>query len=268
LGRAIPDPARGDLLPTEGRWLPRNQYWLRRLAEGDVTETAAPFELPDVVVCTGRCGLSPEVALMVIDNWLSLSAHFLSVTHETNPSPADSQQPVSGAGIILGDYRQFYLHEANEPFDGASTVQAGIGPHLLVQNDPDTTVTVRINYDGMGLPIDPIAPMTTGLGAVDLTVGGATGFYLGLDYCDAGVDFAITVYSGIGENVLAAYCILVNPALVDVSIPTGVPYLFFPLADFIGDGVDWTAIGALQLRILGPAGYTVDSNIFRMSATP
>lgn len=35
-GRSLPDPARGDLLPSEGRNVEENNYWLRRVAAGDV----------------------------------------------------------------------------------------------------------------------------------------------------------------------------------------------------------------------------------------
>lgn len=34
----VRDPARGDYLPAEGREVPRDQYWLRRLRDGDVRE--------------------------------------------------------------------------------------------------------------------------------------------------------------------------------------------------------------------------------------
>ena len=30
-GRSVPDPARGDLLPAEGRNVDENNYWLRRI---------------------------------------------------------------------------------------------------------------------------------------------------------------------------------------------------------------------------------------------
>ncbi len=38
----VPDPATGDPLPPEGAFKPRTQYWLRRIAHSDVTETAPP----------------------------------------------------------------------------------------------------------------------------------------------------------------------------------------------------------------------------------
>ena len=39
-GRKTPDPEAGDYLPPEGRSVPRNVYWLRRLRDKDVTEQA------------------------------------------------------------------------------------------------------------------------------------------------------------------------------------------------------------------------------------
>lgn len=37
-GRSIPDPARGDLLPADGRNVEKSSYWLRRLVAGDVEQ--------------------------------------------------------------------------------------------------------------------------------------------------------------------------------------------------------------------------------------
>lgn len=45
-GRQVPDPDRGDTLPAEGRNVEPNQYWLRRLDDGDVIEVANPAEAP------------------------------------------------------------------------------------------------------------------------------------------------------------------------------------------------------------------------------
>lgn len=40
-GRAVPDPELGGLLADEGREVPRNQYWMRRLEDGDVVKQAS-----------------------------------------------------------------------------------------------------------------------------------------------------------------------------------------------------------------------------------
>lgn len=37
-GRIVPDPERGDALPPEGRNVEPNQYWQRRVNDGDVVE--------------------------------------------------------------------------------------------------------------------------------------------------------------------------------------------------------------------------------------
>lgn len=37
-GRTVPDPVRGDLLPESGRNVEPSTYWLRRIADKDVTE--------------------------------------------------------------------------------------------------------------------------------------------------------------------------------------------------------------------------------------
>lgn len=37
-GRVVPDPELGGVLPPEGREVPRDAYWLRRLRVGDVSD--------------------------------------------------------------------------------------------------------------------------------------------------------------------------------------------------------------------------------------
>lgn len=41
-GQAVPDPERVDTLPADGRDVPETQYWLRRLADGDVQRGQPP----------------------------------------------------------------------------------------------------------------------------------------------------------------------------------------------------------------------------------
>lgn len=38
-GRTVPDPVRGDVLPSEGRMVVRDPYWIRRIEDKDVTVT-------------------------------------------------------------------------------------------------------------------------------------------------------------------------------------------------------------------------------------
>jgi len=46
-GRQVPDPARGDTLPAEGREVEPIQYWQRRVIDGDVIEaTPQPVASP------------------------------------------------------------------------------------------------------------------------------------------------------------------------------------------------------------------------------
>jgi len=46
-GHAVRDPELRDLLPREGREVARNDYWLRRLLDGDVTEVEAKPAEPE-----------------------------------------------------------------------------------------------------------------------------------------------------------------------------------------------------------------------------
>lgn len=44
-GRKVADPDRNDTLPAEGREVEFNQYWQRRVADGDVVEASRPTEV-------------------------------------------------------------------------------------------------------------------------------------------------------------------------------------------------------------------------------
>ncbi|MGY2289118.1 DUF2635 domain-containing protein [Pseudomonas sp. SDO528_S397] len=46
VGRAVPDPEAGDLLPVEGRDVLDSAWWRRRLADGDITLHAAQAAQP------------------------------------------------------------------------------------------------------------------------------------------------------------------------------------------------------------------------------
>ena len=43
-GRQVPDPAHGDILPVEGRYVVDDQYWQRRILDGDIEVADAPVE--------------------------------------------------------------------------------------------------------------------------------------------------------------------------------------------------------------------------------
>lgn len=52
-GRQVPDPDRGDLLPAEGREVADQQYWHRRLQDGDVEISTAPGVSPAAKISKG-----------------------------------------------------------------------------------------------------------------------------------------------------------------------------------------------------------------------
>lgn len=41
-GRQVPDPEKGGFVPPEGRHVDRTQYWLRRIADGDLLQANPP----------------------------------------------------------------------------------------------------------------------------------------------------------------------------------------------------------------------------------
>lgn len=46
-GLAVRDPQLLDVLPAEGRDVPRDDYWMRRLRDGDVKEVEPPADKPE-----------------------------------------------------------------------------------------------------------------------------------------------------------------------------------------------------------------------------
>lgn len=55
-GRTCPDPYKGDNVPKEGREVEANQYWYRRIADGDVVETVRPAQVEDAQVKSTKKG--------------------------------------------------------------------------------------------------------------------------------------------------------------------------------------------------------------------
>jgi hypothetical protein len=46
-GIDVRDPDLRDLLPKEGRDVPKSDYWIRRISDGDVHEVEAPASKPE-----------------------------------------------------------------------------------------------------------------------------------------------------------------------------------------------------------------------------
>lgn len=49
-GLKVPDPVLRDFLPATGREVPRDEYWMRRLGDGDVIEMVAPRVRPEAPI--------------------------------------------------------------------------------------------------------------------------------------------------------------------------------------------------------------------------
>jgi hypothetical protein len=55
-GRVCPDPYQGDNVPEAGRDVEANQYWFRRVADGDVVETDKPAQVDDAATKSAKKG--------------------------------------------------------------------------------------------------------------------------------------------------------------------------------------------------------------------
>ncbi|HDN1390607.1 TPA: DUF2635 domain-containing protein [Escherichia coli] len=61
-GRSVPDPARGDLLPAEGRNVDENNYWLRREAAGDIRRVNKKVNTDGPIVIMAVCLNAPVLS--------------------------------------------------------------------------------------------------------------------------------------------------------------------------------------------------------------
>lgn len=162
---------------------------------------------------------------------------------------------------ILGGYRDIYT----EKLDGSSTSalrksQADVLDSAF-SHSTDTSVYGKsiIRWDGVN---SAPAINATGLGGVNLTTDGSQ-FAVGILSSDAGFKFQVTAYTN-GTN----YTTLVTDGIQvpDTGTPVYFPFLFsafsapsgtynFGLGDVtitqVGNGVDFTNLGALEVAMWG-----------------
>jgi hypothetical protein len=198
-----------------------------------------------------------------------------------------SSQSAAYPTSIIGSYRDLYIKKTEDallPNDGDSRIAAG-GGALTVANAPGNKSLGVVTWDGsnaVGTAIDGVA--TTGLNNADLTAGGtANAFLADVLLADLGFSYQIIVWDMDGSKsvLTAAVQIQINPGVV-----ASADYLFdwFNLADGdyggpayggldfnivrTGGEIDFTKIGALQLRLYNENQVSVDMAIGQIRTVP
>jgi hypothetical protein len=162
---------------------------------------------------------------------------------------------------ILGGERDVVVHYTAGPLNVEVNVNPGGNSLYTHSQDASTTGASWIIWDGNDN--DPLTLDPTGLGGVDLTLGGLlTGILLDVDDNDLGNPDAlrIEIYTDGG-----------NWSFAETGLPPG-PSLFFLdfLADFgvgAGAGADFTNVGAIALHVNGTTEPAQDLSFDLVSAS-
>jgi len=171
------------------------------------------------------------------------------ITPATNGfSESDSFASIIGPGPNPGEIGdgqrdlQVLNAVADMGFEGGNARARVAAGALSISNEDGIDSDVYITWDGD----DNSANVTSnGLGGIDLTADGALGFYLSVLAIDLNVTITVEVWDTIGGQATYSET-YANPVDSDFYAFTS----FLPLGD-----VDFTTVGAIQMRISGPTAY-------------
>lgn len=163
----------------------------------------------------------------------------------------------SAAPEAIGQFRDMFIQtndEINFSDRGAAAISSAQG-QVQIANSVNSKINVAITWDGSD---NSSGVNTSGLGGVDLLDGTNTGLLLDIQFADLGVDLSFNIWDTNG-----------NVASVSKNFNSQVTgeQVFFSYADLVGDSVDLTSVGAIQLLASGPQAYDVDFSLLQ-SADP
>jgi hypothetical protein len=194
-----------------------------------------------------------------IDQDLSVAAVGGINSQEVGPSTAVPSN-------ILGDYRDLYIQSTGATAGLESRVRAGAPLNRLsVSNEDSADADVYVVWDGQGGGFGAVQQtglFSAGVG-IDFTDGGqAAGFLLDIPSIDTGVSVEFTAWSGNDGGGNAT-------AVGTRSTPFGGPQsdFFVPFASFTG-GVDFTNVGAFQMRLTGGLSWDGSVSFIRTEPDP
>ncbi|HFD11731.1 MAG TPA: hypothetical protein ENJ32_04600 [Crenotrichaceae bacterium] len=163
----------------------------------------------------------------------------------------------ANAPEAIGGFRDLFIQtDGDIAFnDSGEAAVVSTNGNVQIANSVNSSINTAITWDGA----DNLASVnTSGLGGVDLIDGTNTGLLLDIDFADLGVDLAFNIWDTAG-----------NTATVSRNFANQVrnEQVFFDYSDLIGDSVDLTSVGAIQLLASGPLAYDINFN-FLQSVNP
>lgn len=159
----------------------------------------------------------------------------------------------ANAPEAIGGFRDLFISTSKDiSFNdsGDVAVVSAIG-QVQVSNTVNTNIDVALTWDGGD---NQASVDTGGLGGLDLIDGTNTGILVDINFADLGVDMAFNIWDTSG-----------NQATVSRSFSSQVQdeQVFFAYGDLVGNSVDLTSVGAIQLLVSGPTAYDVDFNLLQ-----
>lgn len=178
-------------------------------------------------------------------------------------TPVSDATDVAG---ILGGERDIFADATGGTAGNTVSLRvdnAGVSNLLEFQSDAGTTGTRIVTWDGNDNDAATL-DATTGLGAIDLTTGSATGFSLAIG-TDIASNVVIRVYSSSGNSSVAT---LAMPVTTGGAAPTSanLTVAFSSFTTLGGTGADFTSVRAIQLEFDGAAAADGQVDIFGTAA--
>lgn len=218
-----------------------------------------------LLIVSGLVLSSRAQAIIVIDDFAvpdPTTGFHLTLSPPPIPTSVDGSS-LGGAGALLGGERDVRLTINSSTFGTGAEVHIG---HLA--HGGDTTsfsvtagvdATTILQYDGVD---GTFARNPIGLGAVDLTQGGANNsFVFDVLYSDQNAQIQIDL-TGPG----GATATMVAP-VVTSAIPPGPTQIYVPFALFTpAGGFSFTNVGSIQVRLDGPSAQ--DTVLGRIAVVP
>lgn len=195
-----------------------------------------------------------------------------SVNNQSGPNPN-----------VIGQYRDLSI---TKTFDNVGTVNTGEsslasgGGVLQLDNATGNESLGVVTWDGINdAGIAGALVNTTGLGGIDLTLGGANALLASIVAADLGFDYKIRVWDMLGNasTLSAEVQFAVQPS---DGVTADYQFNWFNLANgaYLIDGlaftiaktgiIDFTQIGALQLELTNTDTISVDLAIGQIQAIP
>ncbi len=160
------------------------------------------------------------------------------------PAGTSASSSASGAGILGGE-RDLQINLTAGVIAGNSLTGVVSSGFYSYSQDATIAGNSLLQWDGTD---GSAALNATGLGGIDLTVGGIQdAFLFDVEFDDLPVDVTIVVYTDAGN---ASSLTFTMPGLLFSSTPFVLPYNTFTTS--LGAGADFTNVGAITLAVGSP----------------